>query len=140
MKILPQASSRMGLILISQDETTLQDILRGSLPYIAHSLTSHPSTYMSQRIPQDTYPIRTFWRWQRQLLAVKLLFRGYFLIMQLVRLVQSIEYRSERCLFQETFSHHPFRSCTLSLLSLPLISIFWLNNKGSWLFNQRKML
>ena len=43
-----------------------------------------------------------------------------FSLMQLVRLVQSIECGDERCLLQENSSHHPRRSRSLLLLSFPL--------------------
>ena len=56
-------------------------------------------------------------------------------LMQLVRLVQSIECRGGRCVLQETSFLHPCTSCTFLLPSIPLFLGFLGVPITLWLFN-----
>lgn len=108
--------------------------LGGSFPYIALSFTSEPSIYTFQGNFLDACPIRILLEVVERVVSCEVTVQISSL-MQLVRLLQSIECRNERCLLQETSFLHPCTSCTFPLPSIPLSLGFSGVPVAIWLFN-----
>ena len=111
-----------------------------SFLYIVHFLASQPSICTFQGNSLDAYPIKILLYVVKRAMSLWNYCSGViFSLMQLVRLVQSIECGGGSCLLQETSFLHPCTFCTFPLPSIPLSLGFLGVPVALWLFNSPRV-